>query len=183
MQLSLKQVRYDYPFRIRRNTVPFDDLLRCYERGDYKLDFDVYLPTKGFNLQRDFVWTELQKQEFILSLLKENPIPKISLIQKKTKQSGTEETIYQVIDGKQRLSTYLEFGKNEFHIIVDNKPFFYKDLDELAKYFYDTYSFYGDLAYEYDDAPITDDEKIKWFMQVNFAGTPQDKEHFDKLNN
>lgn len=28
---------------------------------NYKIDFDVYLPTKNVNLQRGLVWTDLQK--------------------------------------------------------------------------------------------------------------------------
>ena len=32
------------------------------------IDWDVYLPTKGKNLQRGFVWTLEQKRELILSV-------------------------------------------------------------------------------------------------------------------
>jgi hypothetical protein len=174
MKLSIDKVRIDYPFRIRRNTYPFDALLR----HEYKFDFEVFLPSKGFNLQRDFCWTLMQKQQFILSILKENPIPKVAVIQYKSKDG---EQVYQVIDGKQRISTYIEFYKGEFYITVDGTNYYYDDFDEMAQYHYNNFSFVGDLAYEYWDEPISDDDKIKWFMQVNFAGTPQDLEHFNKL--
>jgi hypothetical protein len=36
----------------------------------YTVDFDVYLPSKGKNLQRPFCWTLEQKRELILSVLK-----------------------------------------------------------------------------------------------------------------
>ena len=34
-----------------------------------------------------------------------------------------------------------------------------------------------DFGYE-----ISDEEKINWFKYINFAGTPQDKEHLESLN-
>jgi hypothetical protein len=42
-----------------------------------KIDFDVYLPTKGINLQREKVWSLLQKRELIMSILMERFIPNI----------------------------------------------------------------------------------------------------------
>ena len=44
------------------------------------IDFDVYLPTKGKNLQRDFVWTLLQKREIIWSILMNRHIPRMSML-------------------------------------------------------------------------------------------------------
>lgn len=122
--LSVKDVKTEYSFRIRRNTIPFDGIMRGIDR-DYTFDFNVYLPSKGFNLQRDFVWELYQKQQFI--------------------------------------------------------DYYYSDFDDMAKYQIDKFDFPGDLAYEYWDERISDDELIKWFMQVNFAGTQQDLEHFNKL--
>lgn len=41
----------------------------------------------------------------------------------------------------------------------------------------------ADITYEYPDALISDEDKIKWFHMINWAGTPQDKKHIDKLLN
>jgi hypothetical protein len=178
--LHLKDVRTEYNFTIKRNTVPFDGIMRGLERNDYSFDFDVFLPSKGFNLQRDFCWILYQKQQLILSILRENPIPKVSVI-KSTSKDGIE--VYKVIDGKQRISTYIDFCRNLFPIVVDNKEYYYNDCDDMVKYHIDRFDFPGDLAYEYWDHPISDDDKIKWFIQVNFAGTQQELEHFAKLKN
>ena len=43
------------------------------------------------------------------------------------------------------------------------------------------FSFQGDMAFSYDTEQISDDDKIRWFNQLNFAGTPQEQEHIDKL--
>lgn len=145
------------------------------------IDWNVYLPTKGMNLQRDFVWTLEQKRELIYSIFKGIQLPPISIIQYRDK---TKNVTYKIIDGKQRLSTIISFVKNEFSIIWNNKEYFFDDLDHRIQ---GEFLFHGtirsNIGYEYDDDPISDDDKIKWFNLINFAGTPQDKEHMNKLLN
>ena len=75
-----------------------------------KIDMDVYLPSKDMNLQRDFVWDIHQKQQLIMSVFLERYIPYIcvaSLI------DGDNDKL-QIIDGKQRLSTFISFLNDEF---------------------------------------------------------------------
>src|SRR6478735_323809 len=65
------------------------------------IDFDVYLPSKKMNLQRDFVWTLEQKQSLILSFFKGIKIPKLSIIQyQDDSNSNNIVTILKIIDGK-----------------------------------------------------------------------------------
>jgi uncharacterized protein with ParB-like and HNH nuclease domain len=73
------------------------------------MDYDVYLPSIDMNLQRGYVWTLLQKQALIISMLKGIKMPHMVFVQK-------ENYILEVIDGKQRLSTMVDFCKNEFQI-------------------------------------------------------------------
>lgn len=37
------------------------------------------------------------------------------------------------------------------------------------------------IANEDYGKPFTDQDKIDWFTYINFAGTPQETEHFNKL--
>ena len=39
------------------------------EKYETSVDFEVFLPSKGFNLQRPYVWTIHQQEEFIWSCL------------------------------------------------------------------------------------------------------------------
>lgn len=85
---------------------------------DYTYDFDVYLPTYGINLQRNYVWESWQQNEFILSILLEKPLESVILIHHS--ENGTldrNSTIYYVIDGKQRLMT--EEEKDEFDKLMN----------------------------------------------------------------
>jgi len=140
------------------------------------VDFDVYLPTKGFNLQRPYVWTIQQQEEFIWSCLLGRSIPDIVFIQHEWK-------LYQVIDGKQRLMTLKRYMTNEFPIHHNGYEYFYRDLDNSLQYMLDNAPIRYTSYYSYDDDPITDNEKIIIFNFYNFAGTPQDESHRKKLLN
>lgn len=173
-KLKLTDVRKKLPFNINYGLGAFrmKDILD--ENRGYELDFDVYLPSKNKNLQRPFVWTLFQKQQLILSILKGIRIPTVTLIH-------YEHKIFKVIDGKQRLSTWISFMKNEFPVIYNDQEFYYKDLDADAQYEF-MYSYItADVGYEYEDVPISDNLKIQWFEMINFAGTPQDLEHLKYL--
>jgi len=83
-----------------------------------KIDFDVFLPTKGMNLQRDFVWDIEQKRELIWSILMNRNIPRMAMINVIGSNRDTDG-VYQVIDGKQRLSAMIDFYLNEYTLFID----------------------------------------------------------------
>ena len=72
------------------------------------IDFDVYLPSIGKNLQRELCWTLEQKRELINSILIGRHIPHFAIISIIDPNDQKEE-IFQVIDGKQRLSSMISF--------------------------------------------------------------------------
>ena len=91
---------------------------------------------------------------------------------------------FEVIDGKQRILTIKRFLNNEFPIIIDGEEVFYKDLGDDVKYQISARnSLEGEIYYSYDDERITDEQKIALFNFYNFAGTPQEEDHREKLLN
>ena len=139
-----------------------------------KLDFDVYLPTLGINLQRDFVWSIEQKRELIWSVLMKRNIPRMSMI-------NTIDDVYQVIDGKQRLTAMLDFYNNKYTLEIDDKEYLFKELPKEYQTSIGGFFFaYVIINEDYNDK-ITDKQKINWFKFINFAGSPQDKAHLEKL--
>ncbi len=177
-ELKLSDVRKSFKFTMNKG-MSFDGF-DLYEKCTHpvRMDYDVYLPTKGMNLQRELCWTLHQKQEFILSILKGNSIPKISLIQHRDVDNITAEKVNQVIDGKQRITTYASFINGGFALSSGHNI---SDLAKDAQNELLRFWFVADIAYSYYDKPITDDEKIDWFEQINFTGTPQDADHLLKL--
>lgn len=71
--------------------ISFNELLDMSESGELNISPDY---------QRLFRWTEGQRSRFIESLLLEMPVPPIYVIEQ-------EENTYQLIDGLQRISSYL----------------------------------------------------------------------------
>lgn len=62
--------------------------------------------------QRKLVWTIKEKEKFIDSISKDLPIPLILVATTKYK----ENTVYEIIDGMQRLNAIISFIENEIHL-------------------------------------------------------------------
>lgn len=144
------------------------------------IDFDVYLPTKQMNLQRNFVWDIEQKRELIWSILMNRNIPRMAMMNVLTDEHCIDG-VYQVIDGKQRLSAMMDFYNNKYTLVIDEKEYLFKELPTDYNNVIKRYNFAYYIANESSNAPFTDEDKLQWFMYINFAGTPQDKTHFEKL--
>ena len=146
------------------------------------IDFDVYLPTKGKNLQRDFVWTIEQKRELIWSVLMNRRIPRMAMLNV-VSEKGDLKGKYQVIDGKQRLSAMIDFYKGKFDLIIDDKSYFFNELPDDYQRVISGFMFPYYIVNEDFGNFFTDEDKISWFRYINFAGTPQDAEHMESLIN
>lgn len=141
-----------------------------------KIDFDVYLPTLQKNLQRGFVWTLEQKRELIWSMLLQRPIPNLSLY---IDSDDDSNDIKQVIDGKQRLSTMIDFLNDKFTLLIEGKEYLYSQLPTDYQIAIRCRPIPCYLAY--NSRPLSDQDKINWFKMINFGGTAQDVEHLKGL--
>jgi uncharacterized protein with ParB-like and HNH nuclease domain len=79
--------------RTRSLDISFNELLDMYKSGELIIDPDY---------QRLFRWDETKQSQFIESLILELPVPPIFVIE-------AEEGKFELIDGLQRISTYLHF--------------------------------------------------------------------------
>lgn len=154
------------------------DWMNIINDADDEIDFEVILedhPDK-IALQRPFVWTLNQQQSFIISVFKRINIPPIAVL---LHRDGSGKQTYQIIDGKQRLTTLIRFYNNEFSINVNGKDFFFKDLDSIdvseLRYALKAY-----IGYNGDDK-LSGRQKRDWFELLNFSGTAQESEHMQKL--
>lgn len=83
--------------RTKSLDLSFNELLDMYEDGEFKIDPEY---------QRLFRWSEGSQSRFIESLILEMPLPPIFVIEE-------AEGVYELIDGLQRISSYLHFrGKH-----------------------------------------------------------------------
>ena len=144
------------------------------------IDWDVYLPTRGINLQRDFVWSLQQKRELIYSIFIGRHIPHCAILNI-IDPNDQNKDIWQIIDGKQRLSTIKYFMEDCFTIELENAEFIYSELPDDYKSCLEHFYFRYYVINEPWENRLTDEQKISWFRFINFAGTSQDKEHLEKL--
>jgi len=74
--------------------------------------------------QRKLVWSLQEKQNFIISILEQIPVPSIILAYSRN-EKGEANNEYEVIDGLQRLDAILSFLKNKFSIVWDGRESFF----------------------------------------------------------
>lgn len=144
------------------------------------IDWDVYLPSHGKNLQRDFVWNIEQKRALIDSIIVGRHIPHLAIINI-IDPNDNQKDINQIIDGKQRLSSIFEFIDDKFTIVLEGDEYLYSELPIDYRNAISRYHIRYYVVNELWGKPITDDEKITWFKFINFAGTPQDVKHIESL--
>jgi hypothetical protein len=143
-----------------------------------KVDFDIQLK-EGINLQRPFVWDLRQKQELILSILYNRPIPSLVMATLSVGKDSAFNGPTCIIDGKQRLGALLEFAKGKFGVPLEGKEYTLQELQTANKEYYLAISkFHIEATFAYD---LTKEQMLEWFLRINFSGTPQGTEHLDLL--
>lgn len=156
-------------FLSRRNITSADNVISYTKNLRREMfDFDVWLPSYQKHLQRGFVWSLEQSQSLIESVMVQRFIPPLCLVQK------LDDT-YEVIDGKQRLNALLSYKEGMY----DFCGYFYEELPKEYKHRLNYHPVKAHVIYDYEDRPVTDQDKLEWFKWVNFAGTPQDREYIN----
>lgn len=129
--------------------------------------------------QRPLVWELKDKQLLIESIYNGVDCGKI-LIRlrgweelRQLQKGGHELAWKDVIDGKQRISTIKEFLDNKFPDIKGN---YYKDLSNVAQNRLTSHQL---LSYSELPEGTKDEEVLRQFLRLNFAGVPQSKEHIE----
>lgn len=144
--------------------------------SDYGSDFFDLHPV----YQRGLVWSLEQKQSFIKSLFKKRAKVTPTFLVNPNK---IKDGYYEVLDGKQRISTILEFVKGGFAV----EGFYFNDLSlkdiicfKSVPFVYKTIKYYDKKIGE-TEMPLKN--KIELFLQVNEYGEHVSQEHLEKIKN
>jgi len=152
--------RTEEKHRIRMFNAGIGSLLHLVYHGG--VDFDI-------DYQRDHVWTLADKVALIESIFNNIDIGKFVFVQR---NYGTEGCLYEIIDGKQRLTALREFYEDRFQY----KGFYFSELSQFDKNKFDDHP----IAYGYLENP---DKKaiLETFIKMNTCGKPMAIKHLDKV--
>ena len=146
-------------------------LLNEYTRGTY--DFNP-------EYQRELVWTIEQKQAFVKTLMiGDVDLCPTFITEPYSKRKGKRE--YEVLDGKQRMMSVIEYIRGEFSI----DGLYYKDLSlgDVSRLMNATFKYR--LIKYYDKkkgfSKMTIEQKVELFLQINEYGQRVSEEHLDKI--
>ena len=123
--------------------------------------------------QRELVWTDKQKQDYILAILKQRAKITPVIIEKLTEQ-GT--VLYEILDGKQRLTALFDYIDNKYPLKSGEyfKDLSAKDMNVITQ---TRVSYTRITSYKECDVPL--DFKLAYFLEINALGTKITDEHIE----
>lgn len=160
-----------------KSPIHFDllDLFNLWQ-GDHRDKMDLNPP-----YQRDFVWTEKQQSEYLQAILDKKVEPVIHTVLEMAEDNGNYYNLYEVLDGKQRLTTLFHFllGKNSLPCGAK-----FSDLSAKDASFFLRLTVHNYRLHTFDfERPLTNAEKLDIFLSINAKGTKlteEDLEHAKK---
>ena len=150
-----------------------------------ELNWNPYIFDKENNkkyYQRDFCWEESDKKLLIDSIYAGIDIGKIIIkkyswkyLEDQLKIENKEIAFKDIVDGKQRLSTIIDFIQDKF---TDSNGYVFSDLSDSAQGDFMDYQglIYGELS---ENCSVED--VLKSFLMINFSGKPQSAEHINHV--
>jgi hypothetical protein len=169
LDLSPEYIKRDKPYQINGINVG-------------ECNFNPYVMIDGIKkyYQRPLVWTLEDKQNLIESIYHGIGCGSIVIklndwttLQNKADDGETELFFNDVVDGKQRLNTIYEFVNNKF---CDRNGYYYEQFSKRAQHLFLDHQLF---AYGEIDSRVKDEDVLKQFLKVNFAGVQQSLEHIE----
>lgn len=161
VSVSFSREEFAYE-RISFTNTSVESLIQTYYSAG--IDLDV-------KYQRGFVWSLEQKQKLIDSIMKNIPIGSIILNRLPDSCKGK---YYEAIDGKQRISTLVEFYEGRFPY----KGIIYRNLSGRDR------RFFKDCALsKAETSCLNEIQKMSIFVKFNTCGQPQDPNHLLRVKN
>ncbi len=162
-------------------------LLKQSNKSEFKTNKGFDIKSVNFNpfvelngkkeyYQRPLVWSLQDKQNLIHSIYNRLSCGKIVIRNRGwnwLESRDNEDECYwtDVVDGKQRLNTIVEFMNNEF---PDKNGVYYNDFSSVSKRKFTDHQLF---TYQEMNDTCTDEEVLEQFLLVNFAGVPQSEDH------
>lgn len=151
-----------------------DDIRFQYSQRDMRAIFGLVYGGSGLDMnpeyQRGLVWTDKQKESLIDSIFRNIDIGKFAIIRRKFSEDLTH--FYEVLDGKQRIQTLIDFYECRF--TYKGKTF--NELHWMDRNHFVNYS----ISWA-ETEPLTNEQKYRYFLKLNVSGVPISKEHLERV--
>lgn len=119
--------------------------------------------------QRDLVWDLSDKISLIDSIFKNIDIGKFTLIKR---PFDVNDKGYEILDGKQRLNTIIEFYEDRFTY----RGLKFSELHVRDQWYFENFNVNVGIT-----DPMTNKEKYEYFLRLNVGGRSQDPSHIKKV--
>lgn len=126
--------------------------------------------------QRDMVWTQEQKEHYLINLFESRASIEPAIVQ--YYEEDTNNEIYEVLDGKQRLTTLFDFIDNKITV----RGLYFKDLHNDDQNFLMNFNVqYKRIIKKrgYDNLNIK--TKLQLFYEINLYGTKMSDEDLQRV--
>lgn len=153
--------------------------------GVEELNWNPYVTLKNdekFYYQRDFCWTLENKQNFINSLYNGLELGRIviykreyEMVENELKKGNLDCCFIDIVDGKQRLKTLIDFFDNKF---CDKDGYYWKDLSLYAQHKIQSQQ---TLIYIQLDSNCPDQDILQMFLNNAVEGVKLDTKHLDTI--
>ncbi|MEH0790857.1 DUF262 domain-containing protein [Vibrio parahaemolyticus] len=124
--------------------------------------------------QRKYCWTSEDQQALMHSIFNELPLDSISV----ALNPESHEKYFEVIDGRQRVTTIIKYTENEFpYIDEDGNEVYFRDLSDPDRAAFRMVKLPVIELSTKNGKPLSYEQKVAYFYRKNFAGQPQSAEH------
>lgn len=144
---------------IRFSNTTIESLMNKYYLHGVNMDPDY---------QRGYVWDDKDRESLLDSIFSHIEIGKFAFIHK----GYSKDIQYEILDGKQRLSTLLGYYENQFPY----KGVYFNDLS-----FKDRHTFLNTPVTVGETSEMSREQIYKYFYKLNKSGKVMDKSHLEKI--
>ena len=156
------------------NIIPNNDLRLNFMQQEVSSLIHSYIEHFGMDFnpdyQRDLVWSLEDKQQLIESIINRVDIGKFVFL----RNEYSAEKLYEVLDGKQRLTALYEFHTDQFQY----KGFYFSELSFQLKYLFESTPV--SVAVQ-DKSRMTKKDIYDYFLRLNTCGKQVDVNHLNKI--
>ncbi|MCY9861428.1 DUF262 domain-containing protein [Vibrio coralliirubri] len=128
--------------------------------------------------QRPYCWGEKEQQSLLQTIFAREPIDSVAVVI----NHDSDSEYFEVVDGRQRITTMLKFFDGEIPFITESgAKVYFNDLPKFDQLEFKKLTLPTVELKSRDGSPVSLVSKLRFFYRKNFAGVPQSQDHKAKI--